>query len=86
MAAMTVTEFARLYQIPHSVVYNASFRIPYEDRRYCDGDYKHDVLMKATVEELLVRNSFHQSKLDKNKGYLNMLSKGRETDAINETR
>jgi len=83
---MTVTEFARQYQIPHSVVYNASFRIPYEDRRYCDGDYKHDVLMKATVEELLVRNSFHQSKLDKNNGYLNMLSKGRETDAINERR
>lgn len=83
---MTVTEFARLYRIPHSVVYNASFRIPYEDRRYCDGDYKHDVLMKATVEELLVRNSFHQSKLDKNNGYLHMLSKGRETDAINETR
>ena len=86
MVAMTVTEFARQYQIPHSVVYNAAYRIPYEERRTYDGNYPHDVLMKATVEELLVRNSFHQSKLDKNNGYLHMLSKGRETDAINDTR
>lgn len=70
---MTVTEFARQYQIPHSVVYNAAYRIPYDERRTYDGDYPHDMLMKATVEELLVRNSFHQSKLDKNKGYLNRL-------------
>lgn len=70
---MTVTEFSRLYKIPHSVVYNAMFRIPYEDRRYRDGDYEHDALLKATREELLSRNAFHQSKLDKNNGYLKQL-------------
>ena len=83
---MTVTEFARQYQIPHSVVYNAAYRIPYDERRTYDGNYPHDVLIKATVEELLFRNSFHQRKLDKYIGYLYMLSKGRESDSINETR
>ena len=71
---MTVTEFARLYRIPHSVVYNASFRIPYEDRKYCDNDYRHDALKKATTEELKIRNAFHQDKLDKNNRYLELLS------------
>ena len=62
---MTVTEFARMYQIPHSVVYNAMFRMP-----KCDGDYTHDALKKATVEELTSRNAFHQGKIDKNVSYL----------------
>ena len=77
---MTVTEFARVYQIPHSVVYNAAFRVPFDDRRKYDGDYPHDALMKATVEELTVRNSFHQDKLDKNNGYLKRLSEVRNED------
>ena len=83
---MTVTEFARLYRIPHSVVYNAAFRVPFEDRRKYDGDYPHDTLMKATREELTARNAFHQDKLDKNKGYLKQLNKGCETDADDKTR
>lgn len=77
---MTVTEFARLYQIPHSVVYNASFRVPFEERRICDGDYTHEMLKKATVEELTSRNAFHQSKLEKNNGYLQRLSEERSDD------
>lgn len=67
---MTVTEFARMYQIPHSVVYNAMFRMPYDERQKCDGDYTHDALKKATVEELTSRNAFHQGKIDKNVSYL----------------
>jgi len=78
---MTVTEFARLYKIPHSVVYNAAFRIAFDDRRKYDGNYPHDVLMQATTEELKARNKFHKDKLDKNNGYLNMLEKGREENA-----
>ena len=74
MAAMTITEFARQYQIPHSVVYNASFRVPFEDRRAYDGDYPHDALMTATLAELNSRNAFHLSKVDKNNQYLNSLT------------
>lgn len=75
---MTVTEFARQYQIPHNVVYNAAYRIPYDERRTYDGDYTHDILMKATIEELLARNSFHKSKLDKNNRYLKRLEEGED--------
>ena len=75
---MTVTEFARQYRIPHSVVYNAAYRIPFEDRRKYDGDYPHDSLMKATVEELTGRNAFHQGKIDKNNGYLKQLEVNNE--------
>lgn len=74
MAAMSITEFARMYQIPHSVVYNASFRVPYDDRRKYDGDYPHDALMTATVAELNSRNAFHLSKVEKNSQYLNRLT------------
>ena len=77
MAAMTVTEFARMYQIPHSIVYNASFRVPFEKRREYDGDYPRDALKKATTEELNGRNAFHQSKLDKNNKYLKLLAEDR---------
>ena len=77
---MTMTEFSRMYQIPHSIVYNAVFRIPFDDRRKYDGDYPHDALKKATKEELKSRNAFHQSKLDKNNGYLAVLSENREKD------
>ena len=73
---MTVTEFARMYQIPHSVVYNASFRIPYEVRSRCDTDYPAEELMKATRAELNGRISFHQEKVDKNSSYLKVLSEG----------
>ena len=77
---MTVTEFSRLYQIPHSVVYNASFRIPYEERKYCDGDYTHDALKKATITELTSRNAFHQDKLNKNNKYLKILAEDRSNE------
>ena len=77
---MRITEFARRYQIPHSVVYNASFRVPFEERRECDGDYQHDALKKATIEELTTRNAFHQSKLEKNNGYLERLAEDRSND------
>ena len=70
-----------MYQIPHTVVYNASFRVPFAIRRKYDGDYPHDELMKATREELKTRNEFHQSKLDKNNMYLKQLDKGCEGDA-----
>ena len=75
---MTVTEFARQYQIPHSVVYNASFRIPYEIRSKCDMDYPVDELMKATETELNGRISYHQEKVDKNKQYMKLLKEGTE--------
>ena len=78
---MTMTEFSRMYQIPHSIVYNAAFRIPFDDRRKYDGDYPHNALMKATTAELTSRNAFHQSKIDKNSGYLKRLAEGREEDA-----
>ena len=80
MAAMTVTEFARIYQIPHSIVYNASFRVPFEERKYCDGDYRHEALKKATIAELTSRNAFHQGKLDKNNKYLKQLAEDRDYD------
>lgn len=73
---MTVTEFARLHRIPHSVVYNASFRIPFEERRRCKGNYPHETLTRATTEELKSRNRFHQDKLNKNNKYLKALSEG----------
>ena len=73
---MSITEFARNYQIPTSVVYNASFRVPYEDRREYDGDYPHDALLAATTEELTNRNAFHQEKIDRNNTYLKALSEG----------
>ena len=75
---MTVTEFARTYRIPHSVVYNASFRIPYEIRSKCDMDYPESELMKATETELNGRISYHQEKVEKNKQYLNLLKEGTE--------
>ena len=77
---MTVTEFARLYQIPHSVVYNAAYRIPFEVRQKYDGDYPHDALMNATKEELVMRNAFHQDKLNKNNRYLKQMSEKRHED------
>lgn len=77
---MTVTEFARIYQIPHSVVYNAAYRIPFEDREKYDGDYPHDAIKKATIEELTSRNAFHQGKLDKNNKYLKYLAEDRNDD------
>ena len=73
---MTVTEFARMYKIPHSVVYNASFRIPFESRRNYEGDYPHNEIMNATITELKQRNAFHQDKLDKNNRYLKHLMEG----------
>lgn len=73
MTDMTVTEFARTYQIPHSVVYNAMFRMPYEDRQKSFGDYPQEAIRKATIEELKSRNAFHQEKIDRNNGYLLLL-------------
>lgn len=73
LAAMTVTEFARRYKLPHSVVYNASFRIPYEIRSKCDMDYPTEELMKATRTELNVRMQFHQDRVDRVKGYMKAL-------------
>ena len=73
---MTVTEFARIHRLQHSVVYNASFRIPYEVRSQCDMDYPEDELRKATEEELNSRIRYHQERVDKNKGYLKLLKEG----------
>ena len=64
---MTVTEFARKYELPHSVVYNAHFRIPYEDRSNADGDYTERELYIATAEELKSSIEYHKAKLNKSK-------------------
>ena len=77
---MTVTEFARIYHIPHTVVYNASFRIPFESRQNYEGDYPHNEIMNATITELKQRNAFHQDKLDKNNRYLKQRTEGSADD------
>jgi hypothetical protein len=72
---MTVTEFARKYKIPQSTVYNASFRIPFEQRKEYNNNYPVDELIRVTKEELKGRIEYHQQRVDTNSAYLQTLLK-----------
>lgn len=64
---ITQTEFARKYDLPASVVHNASYRIPYDVRQYYGGTYPEAELFKATEEELQNSINYHQAKVSKSK-------------------
>lgn len=70
---MTVTEFAKKYNIPHSTVYSASFRIPFERRKEYNNNYPVDELLQATEDELKNRIDYHQQRVDTNSSYLQIL-------------
>lgn len=72
---MTVTEFARKYKIPQSTVYNASFRIPFEQRKEYNNNYPVNELLQATYDELKGRIEYHQQRVDTNSAYLQTLLK-----------
>ena len=64
---MTVTEFARKYNVPVGTVYQAHFRIPYERRKNVEDGYSEADLFMVTVEELKNSIEYHTAKLKKSK-------------------
>ena len=64
---ITQTEFVRKYNLPMFIVHNASYRIPYQERKDSFGMFDENELFKATEEELQSNIDYYQAKVNKGK-------------------